>query len=105
MTLKRSPTVAASRRVKEQATLSVPINTIEAMNDLTTQLLHADAEVDCPRCGFPVWLRLSEVIVQGTVLCRCCRLMIRLVDDRGNVATAGDSIQSHMEQVMKETFG
>lgn len=64
---------------------------------MQTQLLRQDAEVDCPSCTYPLWIRLSEVVVQTAVRCPCCRVRIHLVDDRGSAAGMGAEIDSMIE--------
>ncbi len=71
---------------------------------LTTQLLHGDLEVDCPRCRYPVWVQYAEVVVQTAVLCPCCRIRIRLHDAQGSVHNAGQVIEQQINQALKGLF-
>ena len=56
-------------------------------------LLGADVDIPCPQCGYPVWIRLVEAVVQTAVRCPACRARIWLVDDRGSVRNAAQDIQ------------
>lgn len=71
------------------------------MSSLSTQLLYADIDVACPACSYVLWVRMSEVLAQVAVICPCCRVQIRLQDDRGSAATAG----AHMEATLQTIFG
>lgn len=73
-------------------------------DSLATQLLHSDLEVPCPRCEYPIWVRWSEVVVQQTVLCPCCRIRVGLVDDRGGMQMAGNDIERHINDALKGLF-
>lgn len=74
------------------------------VDDLSTQLLRADVDVDCPVCGFSLWVRMSEIIAQVNVLCPCCRAGIQLVDDRGGLSTTGDAIEALISDSLKGLF-
>jgi hypothetical protein len=63
------------------------------VEELATQFLRGDLDVDCPTCGYSLWVRWSEVVAQTTVLCPCCRIRIRLLDDRGGMQTAGEVLE------------
>jgi hypothetical protein len=65
-------------------------------------MLRADIEVDCPRCRYPVWVLVAEVVVETTVRCPCCRVRIQLRDDRASFATAGDIVEQHIEDMLRE---
>lgn len=68
---------------------------------LASQILHSDHEVDCPECGYPVWIRFSEVIAQCTVTCPCCRLRLHLIDSDGTMQTLGDTLERQIDQALK----
>jgi len=74
------------------------------MEDLTTQLLHSDVDVDCPNCGFVFWVRMSEIIVEMVVLCPCCRISVHLQDDHGGLSVAGATIESMITDALKGLF-
>lgn len=69
---------------------------------LETQMLRGDLEIDCPRCGYNLWVRISEVVAQVRVLCPCCHIGITLVDSRGSFATAGRTIQSALNKMFQQ---
>jgi Zn finger protein HypA/HybF involved in hydrogenase expression len=75
------------------------------MDDLTTQLLHGDLEVECPKCTYPIWVKYSEIVVEVAVLCPCCRVTIALVDTRASMALAGVEIEREIDSVLKGFFG
>jgi alpha-glucuronidase len=68
---------------------------------LATQLLRADLEVPCAECGYPMWIRYSEVVVQTTVTCPCCFVQIRLVDDTGSAQNAGEVVDQKIAEALK----
>lgn len=74
------------------------------ITSIESQVLRLDADVECPRCRYPFWVRMSEVIVQTTVLCPCCHCRVRLADDRGSVATAGAAIANQIENLLSDLF-
>jgi DNA-directed RNA polymerase subunit RPC12/RpoP len=63
-------------------------------------LLDTDIDIPCPQCGYPIWIRLVEAVVQAAVRCPACRSRIWLVDDRGSVRNAGEEI----ERTIREMF-
>jgi hypothetical protein len=71
---------------------------------LTTQLLHSDLEVSCPRCGYLLWVQYAEVVVQTAVLCPCCRVRVWLHDADGGVQDAGKIIEQQITQALKGLF-
>jgi len=71
---------------------------------LATQLLHSDLEVDCPECGYPLWIQYAEVVVQAAVLCPCCRVRIWLHDAQGSAQNAGEVIEQQINQALKDLF-
>ena len=82
----------------------VPTPYAADVDDLATQFLHSDLEVDCPVCSYPVWVRYSEVVCEAAVLCRCCRTTIKLIDERGKATTAADVVEEAMQQAFKGLF-
>lgn len=64
------------------------------MDGLSTQILRADIDVECPACKFLFWVRMSEIVTQVDVLCPCCRSRIRLIDDGGGASTLGPRLDS-----------
>jgi hypothetical protein len=74
---------------------------VSVSDSLSTQLLHADIEIPCPSCEYPVWVRLAEVTAQCFVRCPCCHVLIRLQDDTGTVHTAGALIEQQLRRALK----
>ena len=66
-----------------------------------TQFLHDDLDVDCPECGYPIWIWYAEIVAQVAVWCPCCRIRIWLRDAEGSVQTIGDSIERQIEQALR----
>jgi hypothetical protein len=71
------------------------------MESFETQILHSSQEASCPRCGYPNWVRMSEIVVGTTILCPCCRVRIRLVNDRGSATTAARQIEATIREALK----
>jgi hypothetical protein len=71
---------------------------------LDTQLLHADLEVDCPGCEYPIWITGGEIVAQAAVTCPSCRIRIWLIDDAGAFQNAGREVERHIEQALKEMW-
>ncbi len=69
---------------------------------LETQMLHWDFDVECPRCDFPFWVRMSEVVAQTTVMCPCCHCHVRLVDARGSAATAPAVVSGQINSMLSD---
>lgn len=68
---------------------------------LETQLLHADFEVGCPRCDYPLWVTGAEIIAQAAVTCPCCRVRVRLVDAGGTFQNVGRDVERRFEETLK----
>jgi hypothetical protein len=47
---------------------------------------------------------MSEVVVQTTVRCPCCRISIRLIDERASGANAGNVIEAMVEDALRQAF-
>ena len=62
-------------------------------------------DVPCPRCGYPVWVVLAEVAAGITVICPCCRVQIRLVDETGSVQVANAQVQEAFDDLAKTLKG
>lgn len=71
---------------------------------IESQVLRLDVDVECPRCGYPFWVRMSEVVVQLVVLCPCCHCRVHLVDDRGSAATAGAALACEVDSLLSDLF-
>lgn len=64
-----------------------------------TQLLHADFEVGCPQCEYPLWVTGAEVIAQAAVTCPCCRVRVWLRDAAGSFRNAGRDIDQELKGI------
>jgi hypothetical protein len=72
------------------------------MEDFEGALLREALDVECPKCGYPVWIQMVDVVAGCFVRCPACRGLIQLVDDRGSVATAYDDIGRAINELGKE---
>ncbi|WP_147432940.1 hypothetical protein [Catellatospora citrea] len=63
-----------------------------------------DIEPSCPACGFLLWVRRFEVVVQASVLCPCCRTTIGLVDGAGSVQNFDDEVERQLERMLDDAF-
>jgi len=68
---------------------------------LETQFLHADREVECPACQYPIWVIWAEISVQALVLCPCCRTRVHLVDAEGSAQEAARAVERQINQMLK----
>lgn len=68
---------------------------------LETQFLHADQEVECPACEYPIWVIWAEIVAQAVILCPCCRVQIRLADAEGSVQKAARAVEQQISQFLK----
>ncbi len=68
---------------------------------LATQFLRTDLEISCTQCGYPIWIRYSEVVAQANVTCPCCFIQLRLVDDTGSAQNAGKVIDREIARALK----
>lgn len=75
---------------------------LEMGESFETQLLRSDHELPCPSCSYPVWVRLSEIVVQTTVLCPCCRVKIKLIDGNASAATIGRRIELMVSEILSD---
>jgi hypothetical protein len=71
---------------------------------LSSQLLHSEMDLSCPTCSYPVWTRMSEVTAGVPVICPCCRTRITFVDSDGEMQNLGHTLESKVEQALKEAF-
>jgi hypothetical protein len=49
-------------------------------------------------------VRWSEIVVQATVLCPCCRIRLGLIDDRGGMQNAGNDVERQITDALKGLF-
>jgi DNA-directed RNA polymerase subunit RPC12/RpoP len=71
---------------------------------LSAQILHSDLEIDCPDCGYPIWVLWSEIVAQTTIRCPCCRVRIRLVDRDGDAQNLGANLDRQINDLLKGMF-
>lgn len=71
---------------------------------LATQLLRSDDEVACSTCGYPIWVRYSEIVAQAAVTCPCCFTQVWLVDQTGSAQNAGEVIEQQIAHALKGLF-
>jgi hypothetical protein len=71
---------------------------------LSTQLLHSDVELPCPRCEYSLWVLFVEVTAQTAVICPSCRARVWLRDDAGSVQTAGAQVESMIDEALSGLF-
>jgi len=64
-------------------------------------MLHCDLDVDCPACGYLIWVTGAEVVVQAALLCPCCRTRIWLRDAEGSMQNAGRVIEQQITEALK----
>ncbi len=62
-------------------------------------------DVPCPRCGYPVWVVLAEVVAGITIICPCCRAGIRLVDETGSVQVANAQVREALDDLAETLKG
>jgi ribosomal protein S27E len=68
---------------------------------LAAQFLHANLEVECPTCQYPIWVTWAEAVVQASILCPCCRDRIRLTDPEGGMQNAARVVEQQINEVLK----
>ncbi len=70
-------------------------------------LYKATAEIPCPRCAFPNTVSMREIRFGLAILCRGCKVTIRLVPADGGVRKAKrmlDEFQQSMNQTINLTI-
>ena len=70
-------------------------------DSLDAQLLHADFDVDCPECRYPIWVTGAQVVAQAAVTCPCCRARTWLRDEAGSFQNAGQVIEQQINEAVK----
>jgi len=68
---------------------------------LETQLLHANLEVPCLGCEYPIWVTGADVIAQTAVTCPCCRARTWVIDADGSFQNLGRVIEQQINQALK----
>lgn len=62
-------------------------------------------DVPCPGCGYSVWVVLAEVAAGITIICPCCRVQIRLVDETGSVQAMNAQVQDVLDDPARTLKG
>jgi hypothetical protein len=75
------------------------------MDSSGLDLMGHPMDVPCPRCAYPVWVVLAEVVAGITVICPCCRVQIRLVDETGSVQVVNAQVQEALDDLAKTLKG
>jgi hypothetical protein len=69
------------------------------MAGLSPDLTRHALEVPCPACEYPVWVIWAEIVAGSTVICPCCRVRVRLVDDTGSAQVAAAEIKAAVQAI------
>lgn len=78
------------------------------MAKLSSALLKASVEVECPKCGFVLSAELLDAYRQVWRWCPCCRCRIRLAEPDGSLYGAMeevDSVMGELQDSLKRMFG
>jgi hypothetical protein len=67
------------------------------MAGLGRNVMRHTLDIPCPRCSYPVWVITAEIVSGSTVMCPCCRVRIRLVDQSGSVQVAAARMQAAVQ--------
>ncbi len=67
------------------------------MESLSRFVMGNAIDVPCPHCQYPIWVVWAEVAARVSVICPCCRVTIRLVDETGSVQTAPEQMQAALD--------
>jgi hypothetical protein len=70
---------------------------VDEMASLSRDVMRNTLDVPCPRCGYRVWVITAEIVCGSTVICPCCRVGIRLVDQTGSVQVAAARMQAAIQ--------
>ena len=68
-------------------------------------ILDTDIDVPCPKCAYPIWVRLVEVVAGATVTCPACRCRIRLVDESGSAQNLNEQIGQSLNRLTSALKG
>lgn len=61
----------------------------------------AQININCPKCGFTNPVTLGDVRVQKVIVCRGCKVNIRLVDKNASVDKAKKDIDDSINSLRK----
>jgi hypothetical protein len=73
------------------------------MTSLSRDIVRHALDVPCPMCKYPVWVIWAEIVTGSTVICPCCRVGMRLVDETGSAQMVAARIQAAV-QTLGEVF-
>jgi hypothetical protein len=62
---------------------------------------NVEIDLNCPKCGFANKATLQDVRVQATIICRGCKVDIKLVDKNASLVTAQKSIDEGINDLSK----
>jgi DNA-directed RNA polymerase subunit RPC12/RpoP len=74
-------------------------------SSVAAEMLDTDLDLPCPGCGYPLWVRVVEVVAQTAITCPACRDRIWLRDDTGSVQNAGSQIERQIGQMVDDLDG
>lgn len=75
-----------------------------AHESLAEQFIHSDLEIECPVCGYRVWITYAEIVAQTEIRCPCCRTRVWLRDSEGSAQTAGSLIERQIEDLLRNLW-
>ena len=67
------------------------------MASFSREFMSHTLDLPCPVCGYLVWVIMAEIVSGSMVICPCCRVGIRLVDQTGSVQVAAAQMQAAVE--------
>ena len=84
------------------ALASVPIrHDWQVAEALEALLLHADLEVKCRKCEYPIWVTGAEFAAGAAVTCPCCRTRSWMIDANGQFLHFGRDIEQQIDQALR----
>jgi hypothetical protein len=69
------------------------------MESLSREIMRQTVDMACPSCGYSVWIVWAEVAAGVSVMCPCCHVRIRLIDETGSVQTAPGRVQEALQSL------
>jgi hypothetical protein len=76
---------------------------VDDMTTLGREVMRHAVDVPCPGCGYLVWVIMAEIVSGSMVICPCCRVGSRLVDQTGSVQVAAAAMQEAV-QALADVF-
>jgi hypothetical protein len=71
----------------------------DEMASLSREFMSHTLDVPCPGCGYLVWVVMAEIVSGSMLICPCCRVGIRLVDETGSVQVAATAMQEAVDSL------